>query len=192
MKLDGYDLDPLTPDRWDDFETVLGRGGISGCWCMYWLTDRGETFNRGTVGGSKGTNKGAFQAIVKEAPPGLLAYDAGEPVAWVRVMPRTRHPGLARSRFFKTDEDITGVWSISCFVIRRQWRGRGLTTTLIRGAVAHARENGATVIEGYPTETTEKRSDSSVYTGLAQTFRRLGFTEVMRRAPHKPMMRLAL
>ena len=25
------------PDRWDDFETLMGaKGGSGGCWCMLW------------------------------------------------------------------------------------------------------------------------------------------------------------
>lgn len=192
MKIDGYEFAPLNPARWDDFETVLGKGGISGCWCMYWLTDRGETFNRGTVGGSKGANKSAFRDIVEKKPPGLLAYRDSTPVAWVRVMARSRHPGLARSRFFKTDEDTQGIWSLSCFVIRRQWRGQGLTEVLIHAAIRFARKGGAKVLEAYPTDTDVRLPASSIYMGRATTFRRLGFVECQRKAPHKPMMRLTL
>ena len=32
----------------------------------------------------------------------------------------------------------------------------------------------------------------SIYTGVASTFERLGFKEVQRKAPHKPMMRQEL
>ena len=31
----GIAIAPLTPDRWDDFETLFGeRGACGGCWCM--------------------------------------------------------------------------------------------------------------------------------------------------------------
>jgi hypothetical protein len=55
-----------------------------------------------------------------------------------------------------------------------------------------ARDHGAGALEAYPWETDEPRSPSSIYTGVASTFRRLGFEEVQRRAPHRPMMRLRL
>ena len=30
-------IHPLTPDRWDDFETLFGKNGAcAGCWCMWW------------------------------------------------------------------------------------------------------------------------------------------------------------
>ncbi|MDJ0629884.1 MAG: GNAT family N-acetyltransferase [Rhodobacter sp.] len=192
MKIGGYEIAPLTPDRWADFETVLGRGGISGCWCMYWLTATGREFEEGRRGGSTGANKAAFQKIVRGGAPGLLAYDGATPVAWVRVMPRMDHPGLRRSRLYGTAEDIAGIWSLSCFVIRRDWRGRGLSGVLIRAAIAHARDNGALTLEAYPNDTVEPSSPMALYRGRASTFRRLGFVEVRRKAPQKPMMRFRL
>jgi hypothetical protein len=36
------------------------------------------------------------------------------------------------------------------------------------------------------------KPSSTVYTGLASTFERLGFEVVQRKAPHKPMMRLEI
>jgi len=59
-------------------------------------------------------------------------------------------------------------------------------------AVEHARQRGARIVEAYPVDSTTRRADMSVYTGLASTFRELGFTEVARRSPTRPIMRLAL
>ncbi|MDJ0827192.1 MAG: GNAT family N-acetyltransferase [Rhodobacter sp.] len=192
MRIQGYDMYPLTPERFGDFETVLGRGGIGGCWCMYWLTDRMEAFNRGTIGGSKGANKAAFREVIAAGPPGLLAYDGDEPVGWVRVMPRARHPGLARSRLYGVTEDIGGIWSVSCFVIRRAWRGRSLSAVLLRAAIAHARAGGARAVEAYPNDAEGRLSGMALYRGRASTFRRFGFEEVWRTGKDKPLMRLTL
>lgn len=187
-----YDIRPLTPALWADFETVLGGSGQSGCWCMYWLLGSAE-FRAGSAGGGAASNRAAFRARVTDGPPpGLLAYDGATPVAWVRVLPRAALPALANSRFFKTDLPTDGIWSLSCFVVRAKWRRRGLTEVLTRAAIDHARAHGATALEAYPTDTAERRPSSAVYLGLASTFRRLGFHEVQRLAPHKPMLRLAL
>lgn len=77
-------------------------------------------------------------------------------------------------------------------VLRRHeaHRGRGLTTVLTTAAIAFVREHGGTAIEVYPSDTTERMADPTLYTGRASTFSALGFAEVQRRAPHKPMMRL--
>lgn len=181
---------PLTPDLFDDLVAVLGPGGISGCWCMYWTTATTEEWRSAATGGKDAPNKEAFREIVDVGPPpGIIAYDDAEPVAWCRVMARARLPGLARSRHFGTDLDIDGVWSLPCFVVRRSHRGRGLTRVLIEAARELAKEQGARILEAYPWDTDEKQAPESIYLGIASTFRDLGFTEVQRRAPHKPMMR---
>ena len=193
MNLDSVRIEPLTPERWDDFVAVVGRGGAGGCWCMNWTLPSQRQLGDGAKGGSKAPNKEAFRRQVDAGPPpGLLAYDGSDAVAWCRVMPRDRLPGLASSRHFKTDLDIEGVWSLPCFIVRPKHRGRGLTTVLIKAAIDFARDNGGRILEAYPWETAEVKYPSIIYTGMASTFRRLGFEVVQRSAPHKPMMRLAL
>ena len=125
-------------------------------------------------------------------PPGLIAYDDGEPVAWCRVVARSTLPGLKRSTHFSTDLDIEGVWSLPCFVVRKEHRGRGLSGALTKAAMTLAADQGARVLEAYPWETEGREDPMSIYTGVASTFLRLGFEEVQRKAPHKPMMRLDL
>ncbi len=193
VRIDGFDVQPLTTDRWGDFETVLGASGIGGCWCTYWIHPSSKAWGDGCAGGRAAQNKALFMNIVRGGPPpGLLVYDAGSPIGWCRVTVRSRLPGLANSRHFKTELDTAGVWSLSCFVVRTKYRGRGLTAVLTKAAMEFARENGAETLEVYPTDTEERKSPSVVYTGIASTFRRLGFVEVQRRAPGKPMMRRSL
>ncbi|MDH3234173.1 MAG: GNAT family N-acetyltransferase, partial [Alphaproteobacteria bacterium] len=68
---------PLTPERWADFETLMGpKGGTGGCWCMLWRQSKAEhDANAGEP------NRVAMRAIVEhDEAPGLLAYDNGTPV----------------------------------------------------------------------------------------------------------------
>lgn len=193
MDIDGYTVKLLTPERFDDLVTVLGRGGIGGCWCMYWRTPTTTIWREDAKGGGTAQNRGAFIDIVEEGPPpGLLAYEDGIPVGWCRVVERRSLPGLANSRFFRTDLDIDGVWSLPCFVVRAPHRGKGLTEVLIHAAIEYVGERGGRSLEAYPWDTDEVMSVATVYTGLASTFERLGFEVVQRKAPHKPMMRLSV
>lgn len=193
MVIDGYAIEPLTPDRFDDLVCVLGAGGIGGCWCMYWALPTIKAWQAGTKGGNTAPNRAALLEMVENGPPpGLIAYDGTQPIAWCRVVPREGLPALDRSRHFKTDLDKTGVWSLPCFVVRRAHRNQGLTEVLVKAAMEFARARGAVALEAYPREPDERVPPSTIYTGVLSTFTRLGFEQAQRSAPHRPMVRIRL
>jgi GNAT superfamily N-acetyltransferase len=178
-------IHPLTPARWDDFEQLFGeRGACGGCWCMWWRLPRSR-FDR-----QKGAaNRKAFRAIVHAGEtPGLLAYRGGQPVGWCALAPRASYPVLARSRVLKPVDD-TPVWSVTCFFVQREQRGRGATVELLRAAIAFVKKRGGKVLEGYPVEPKDTMPGPFVWTGLASAFLRAGFTECARRSPTRPIMR---
>lgn len=180
---------PLTPDLWADLEVLFGeRGACGGCWCMWWKLSRSE-FER-----SKGAkNKRAMRKIVADGPPpGILAYVNGQPAGWCALAPRDSYPSLERSRVLKPVDDKQ-VWSVTCFFIARPFRNRGLSSKLLKAAVAFARDHGARIIEGYPVEPRKGRMpDAFAWTGLPASFTRAGFKEVLRRSPTRPIMRRAV
>jgi GNAT superfamily N-acetyltransferase len=178
---------PLTPDRWDDFETLFGeRGACGGCWCMVWRRSRKEfEANKGAG------NKAAMKSLVKkEAIPGILAYSKEEPIGWCAIAPRESYLTLERSRVLKAVDDVP-VWSISCLFIAKPFRGQGVSVELLKAAVRFAREQGATVVEGYPVEPRkEKIPDVFAWTGVPSAFLQAGFTEHHRGSPTRPIMRI--
>jgi GNAT superfamily N-acetyltransferase len=180
---------PLTPDRLADFESLFGpRGACAGCWCMFWRLTRSE-WTRGQGAG----NRRRMRKIVRGGEaPGILAYADGRPVGWCAVAPRGDSTALERSRILRPVDD-TPVWSITCFFVSKEHRRRGLTPKLLKAAAAHARANGAKMLEGYPVEPRKGRMpDVFAFTGLASAFLAAGFEEVARRSPSRPIMRLAL
>jgi GNAT superfamily N-acetyltransferase len=85
--------------------------------------------------------------------------------------------------------DHEDAWSAVCFVVKPGYRGQGLMHTLLDGAVRHAREHGAHVVEGYPIEmsgnTGEGRVDIiSGYVGTTALFERAGFERTMKTTAH--------
>jgi GNAT superfamily N-acetyltransferase len=180
---------PVTPDRWEDLETLFGpRGAVGGCWCM-WFRIRRTEFDRQKGEG----NRLCMQAIVASGEvPGLLAYHDGQPVAWCSVGPREVYPVLDRSRVLKRVDDRP-VWSVVCFFVKKGYRRMGMSVELLRGAVDYARSQGAKIVEGYPVEPKRgQTADVFAFTGLPGTFLQLGFVEVLRRSETRPIMRYYL
>lgn len=181
-----YVVYPATADRWTDLEAVMGpKGGSGGCWCMLWRISR-KDHEKGKAERNREMLKNCTHS---EVPPGLLAYHYEKPVGWCSVSLRSELPALEKSRVLKPI-DAAPVWSISCFVIVKGYRRKGVSLALLNAASDFVVAQGGSVLEGYPIETA--RDDyPSVYawTGLASTFVKAGFKEVSRQSPTRPIMR---
>lgn len=184
-------IHPVTSERWADLERLFGpNGAYSGCWCMYWRLKSAE-FDRAT----REERKAGLQALADSPrPPGILAYLADEPVAWVSIGPRESFGRLERSRT-RPRVDDAAIWSIVCFFVAKPWRRQGLMASLLRGAVAYAARQGATIVEGYPVDPpagARVSGGTEGYVGFASAFRAAGFVEVLRPAERRPVMRYVI
>ncbi len=181
-------IHPLTPERWPDLEKLFGpRGACGGCWCMYWRLP-GKEFKASSGDG----NRKALRKIVKGGTiPGLLAYDAGEPVGWCAVAPREALKRLETARTLKPIDDLP-VWSVSCFFIKKGHRRKGLTVKLLEAAKKHVRRQGGTLLEGYPSVPKGDAVDTFAWTGLPGAFEKAGFEVVARPSGARAIVRFDL
>ena len=180
---------PLTTERWSDFEQLFGaNGACGGCWCMWWKLKRSEFEQQ------KGTgNKKALQAIVQSGQvPGLLAYAGQEPVGWCAVAPREHYSTLDRSRILQR-VDETPVWSVTCFFVKKSQRKKGVSLQLLQAAIDYVKRRGGKIVEGYPVEPKKESTPAAfAWTGFSSAFKQAGFTECARRSPTRPIMRYSI
>jgi GNAT superfamily N-acetyltransferase len=179
-------FEPLTPARSANFEKLFGKNGAcAGCWCM-WSRLTAAEYRRG-----KGArNKKAMRVLVTSGEvPGILAYAGNEAVGWCSVAPRGKFPRLEHSRTLKPLDDKP-VWSTTCFFVRKDYRGTGLSVALLKAASRYVKSRGGRIVEGYPVDWGGKRWPSAWgWTGFVGAFRRAGFKEVARPAKTRPIMR---
>lgn len=127
---------------------------------------------------------------------GLVAYVGGAPAAWVAVEQRTAYPKLRTSRVPWTgrqeDRDDDRIWSVTCFAVRKGYRGRGLTYPLASAAVDFARARGARALEAYPmiTQPGKEITWGELHVGARQVFEEAGFKEVSRPTLRRVVMRV--
>jgi len=128
-----YRMEPLTTQRWPDFERLFGaRGACGGCWCMFWKLP-GRDFEAQLHEG----NRKAQRAIARSGVmPGLLAHSGSDPVGWIAVEACSSHLRLATSRTLKSIDDEP-VWSITCFYVGQPCRRRGITVGFLRAAIRY-------------------------------------------------------
>ncbi|MFF3685516.1 GNAT family N-acetyltransferase [Streptomyces sp. NPDC002187] len=181
---------PATTGNWADVEQLLSaRGSVKGCWCMFFRQTPQE--RRATEWGEG--NRQALKALVDDGRrPGLVAYRDRTPVGWVSVAPRAEYTRLDRSPVSRA-VDGRPVWSLVCLYVGKEHRGTGVARELVRAAAEYARERGARTVEAYPVDDTlGPVGADDAYHGLVSLLAREGFTEVARRTPKRPVMRLPL
>lgn len=135
---------PANEGSWDDLQAVLADEG-NGCQCQFFKLD--DTEWGGGVGIAERMERLRQQTRCDdpqaESTSGLIAYWDGEPAGWCAVEPRTAYPRLLRMRVPWTgrteDRSDEGIWAVTCFVVRRGYRRRGIGSALARAAAEFAR-----------------------------------------------------
>jgi GNAT superfamily N-acetyltransferase len=189
---------PANQASWADLQAIFGTADYpSKCYCQHFktrdchwsaLTDEARHSRL-----REQTRCGDPEA---SSTSGLVAYLDQEPVGWVAVEPRTAYPRLPRVRTVWSgrheDKADDNVWAVTCFVVRKGYRKRGITYALAAAAVGYARDQGARALEGYSmiTEPGKEITWGELYVGARQVFADAGFKEVSHPSPRRVVMRI--
>jgi GNAT superfamily N-acetyltransferase len=187
-------FEPVTAERWDDFEIVFGpQGAFYNCWCValrlpHAVRTKMEPAER----------KAHMQdRIAAGPPPGILCYFEDEPVAWVQVGPRHDVPQFNSSRTVSRpveqgDALDPSIWAVSCFFLLPKLRGKGLSHRLLTGAINYARSQGARLLEACPIDHVKQSKSVTLCIGSTAIFDAAGFETIARHKDGRPLMRLDL
>src|SRR5207245_1201578 len=146
----------VAPDRVEDYQLFFDRDAFrdfptwQSCYCMEThRTDKDEEWAARTAG----DNRRDMSAMLADGRvTGLLAYVGGRPVGWCNYGETTHLSGVMH-RYGLEAADHDGVGSIACFVIAAPYRGHGVATRLLDGAVERLRARGLRAAEAYPGRT---------------------------------------
>ena len=193
---------PANEATWADLSAIFGTTDSGQCNCQRFKT-RGWFWDQATDEQRRAQFRDQANCDDPEAATttGLVAYlteeDASVPVGWVAVEPRTEYPrllGLPTVWKHRPDEDKQddGVWSVTCFVVRKGYRRRGLTYALAAATIPYAKANGARALEGYAMRTQPGKEITwgELHVGAVQAFADAGFTEVSSPSVRRVVMRV--
>jgi len=184
------EVTPATPDRWPDVETVFGvRGDPSSCWCQYFRL-RGKAWSDAEPLSLRDSLRAQ---LYDDPPPGVIAYDDGEPAGWCATAPRASYPRVLASPNWRSDAG-DATWVVTCFVVRPGHRRHGIAATLLTGALDLATAHGATTAEACAVDTTEsgRVPSADLYRGPLSVYLAAGFTVVRRSSPAWVLVRRPL
>jgi GNAT superfamily N-acetyltransferase len=190
---------PANEASWADLRAIFGTADYPAhCLCQRWKVTgwlwRDTTLEQRVAMLRAGTACGDPDAADTS---GLVAYVDGEPAGWVAVEPRPAYPKLRTSRIpwrdRDEDKDDDSVWAVTCFAIRKGYRGRGLMYALANATVDFARRRGAGALEAYPmiTEPGKEITWGEAHVGVAQVFEEAGFVPVTHPTPRRLVVRIA-
>ncbi len=168
---------PATSETWPQLADLFAhRGGPDTrfCWCIFWRA-RSKDFSSATPAMNRERLRGMIES---GPPPGLVAIEDRRAVGWVGLARRPEFERIEHSRVIpRVDGPVP--WSIACFVVSRDARGKGIAGALLGAAVEHARSAGAAAVEGYPIDPSAvpggRVRDTGAYVGTRSMFERAGF-----------------
>jgi GNAT superfamily N-acetyltransferase len=189
---------PANEASWEDLVAIFGTADYpSRCMCQRFKV-AGWIWRDSTLEERKEMlcEQTACDDPNSKTTSGLVAYVDGEPAGWVAVEPRVAYPKLRTLRVpwsgRHEDKDDDGVWAVTCFVVRKGYRGRGLTYSLARATVDFARTRGARALEAYSmiTEPFKEITWGELHVGARQVFEEAGFREVIHPTKRRVIMRI--
>jgi GNAT superfamily N-acetyltransferase len=105
-----------------------------------------------------------------------LVYDGPAAVGWCQFGPTDELPRIKHKRAYIEGLTVLPDWRITCFFVDRRYRGKGVASAALRGALHEISQLGGGTVESYP-EDVESRSVSTsfLHNGTVSMFEREGF-----------------
>ena len=190
---------PANEADWEELDLILGKARCHGlaCYCQRFKMPPADwAATPDDVRAHRLREQTHVGDAAAASTTGLVAYVGDEPAAWCNVEPRAAFPNLppARLAWRERGQDPAdpGVWAITCFFTRTEFRHTGLTAVLTAAAVDFARARGATALEAYPmiTEPGREITWGEMHVGARKVFAAAGFREVAHPTKRRVVMRL--
>lgn len=173
----GTDLEPaksgpftvglLSESTFPAFAAMVERNHIwGGCWCMgFHSTERRREEKEARV------REGRTHAA--------LVFDGETAIGWCQYGRAEELPRIKHRKAYDSQSNEAPDWRITCFVVDRQYRHRGVARLALQGALDEIARQGGGLVESFPEDTTGRKVSSSfLYNATASLFEKQGFSRV--------------
>ncbi|MBI3173983.1 MAG: GNAT family N-acetyltransferase [Chloroflexi bacterium] len=169
---------PLNESTWPDFARLVEKhnGVWGGCWCMAFHEEgvgRGKTAAQNRSEKENRVRAGRAHAA--------LVYDGPNAVGWCQFGSTDELPRIKHKREYQNGLDQLPDWRITCFFVDREYRGQGVASLALEGALNEIARLGGGTVESYPEEVEGRSTSGSfLHNGTLSIFERLGFRRMRR------------
>jgi GNAT superfamily N-acetyltransferase len=182
-----FQIKALSPETWDDFETLARRhnGVWGGCWCLWF--HRCESVVRGSA---EDNRKRKHSLVLQGRAHAALVYDGDRAVAWCQYGSPEELPHI----YHKAEVEAEGYeppdYRVTCLFVDKQYRGKGAARAALIGALDLIAKAGGGIVESYPQDTHHQKTSSSfLYNGTQPMFEACGFSFVKPKGKNHAVMR---
>lgn len=176
-----YTTRALDSGTWAAFARVVeaNNGVWGGCWCMWYHTkDRRQP---------PAAKRKAKECLVSEGRAhASLVFDGSDCVGWCQFGSPDELPHIHNESAYLATDPVLPDWRITCFFSGNGYRGKGVASAALTGAIEQIRRLGGGRIEGYPEDIGgRKASPAFLFNGALSTFERHGFKRSRLIGKHK-------
>ncbi|ROS30766.1 GNAT family N-acetyltransferase [Cellulomonas sp. PhB150] len=176
LVVDGFRIEPLSPTTWEAFAALAERhnGVWGGCWCTYFHLYPDPTQERRELGHRE------FKRRLVEAgrAHAALVFDGDVAVAWAQYGTVDELANIHHRKEWEQGVPRRPDFRITCLLVDRDYRRRGMASVAVRGALALIAASGGGLVESYPHDLPpdKKTSASFLYNATRTMYEQLGFT----------------
>lgn len=166
-------LDALTPATWPAYAALIERhrGVWGGCWCL----------NFHPEGQQRGDHRRQCkeQRVCQGTAHAALVFDGARCIGWCQFGSPAELPRIKHRRDHARAALPPADWRITCFFVDADYRGQGVASTALQGALDLIAGDGGGRVESYPESVAGRKvSGSFLYNGGLAMFERHGFERV--------------
>ena len=115
-----------------------------------------------------------------------LVFDGDDCVGWCQYGSPVEIPRIHNEKAYLATDPVLPHWRITCFFVGKGYRGKGVATAALQGAIAQIKALGGGRIEGYPEDTEGRRASAAfLFNGSLTSFEKAGFKRARQIGKHK-------
>ncbi len=177
----------LDLETWPAYAELIERhnGVWGGCWCM--------GFHEGTPEEADTTvckRDRKLRRVSTGKAHAAVVFDGNLAVGWCQFGPAPEiRPQNKFKRKYLPELPREPDWRISCFFVDKRYRGKGVSSLALEGAIDAIAKAGGGLVEAYP-ENVDGRNIAGayIYLGTIPMFEKRGFVKLRQVAMHHWVM----
>lgn len=119
------------------------------------------------------------QRVREDRSHAALVFDGETAIGWCQYGRTAELPRIKYRKVYESEPNPPPDWRITCFVVDREYRRRGVAELALRKALEEIGRQGGGLVESFPEDTTGRKVSSAfLFNATLSLFEKCGFERV--------------